>query len=117
MEPIRIPDAILELLVRLFFFRGLHKQLTTHQAAKFWASPVDTSTACLIKVASFTIGIGSSADAFAGGQNGWFWLTADSGHFTTNTPRAKSARSMGATGNARKDQDRADCSRMEKGGS
>jgi hypothetical protein len=82
MEPIRIPDAIFELLVQLFaqlkqgeaIFLSRASQ-TAHDSIKrpsFWASPVNTSAACLIKVASFTIGIGSSADAFACGQNGWF---------------------------------------------
>ena len=36
------------------------------------AGRLEAALPAVCKVASFTIGIGSSADAFAGGQNGWF---------------------------------------------
>jgi hypothetical protein len=59
------------------------------QVVKPAAGRLEAALPAVCKVASFTIGIGSSAGAFAGGQNGGFWLKADSGHFTTNTPRQK----------------------------
>jgi hypothetical protein len=42
------------------------------QVVKPAAGRLEAALPAVCKVASFTIGIGSSADAFAGGQNGWF---------------------------------------------